>query len=765
MFRFNRLLYGAFMICLCGLMTMSEVAGGTNQTDIFIAKAAERFGESGRMAASFIVDNMPAADREQLDSDFLWVNLSLAFAARENFPWAKSVPQDLFFNEILPYAALDEPRDPWREEFFKIGSDIVQGCTNATQAAQALNREIFKRIGVHYNTARKRNNQSPAESIAQGKATCTGLSIILVDACRAVGIPARVAGVPQWVHKEGNHTWVEIWDGEWHFTGADEYKRAGLDLAWFKHDAAVTARSSNPLNQVYAASWRRTGDYFPLSWNLASRDVPAVNVSAGYAALESDPKPAGRTVHLRLRETAGGGRIAADVEMRSAAGHLLARGRTRAGTADLNDMPDFRLPNGATNVIFRALHGNEFREKLVSCPPGPDATVDLDWSEMSPVSAAILAAEEWLSQPAAERGAPPDTEISKEDAVRLVNLAWEEVKNCRAASAASEIAAREIVLGAKILKWMEKDFGETKNGQRSLWITLHGGGKATPEENDKNWRGYFGRYTFPPGSINIAPRAPANTWNMWHVPGVDGLFDRLIADYVIQRGVDPNRVYLIGYSAGGDGVYQLAPRMADRFAAAAMCAGHPNDATPEGLRNLPFFLYMGGDDAAYKRNTVVREFCAKIDLLQNNDPAGYAHWLTIYPGLGHGMQGREAEMIPRMSPLARVSWPKRVVWKQDDVTHTRFYWLARPADAVKPREIYAARVDGQTITIETPASGELTLRLADALLDLDQPIKVVAAGRTVFEDTVARSFSAIERSLSEHEDPETAATATLNVSW
>ena len=53
--------------------------------------------------------------------------------------------------------------------------------------------------------------------------------------------------------------------------------------------------------------------------------------------------------------------------------------------------------------------------------------------------------------------------------------------------------------------------------------------------------------------------------------------------------VDPNRVYIMGYSAGGDGVYQLAPRMADRWAAAAMMAGHPNDASPLGLRNITGF--------------------------------------------------------------------------------------------------------------------------------------------------------------------------------
>jgi len=62
-----------------------------------------------------------------------------------------------------------------------------------------------------------------------------------------------------------------------------------------------------------------------------------------------------------------------------------------------------------------------------------------------------------------------------------------------------------------------------------------------------------------------------------------------------------------------------------------MCAGHPNDASPEGLRNLPFFLYMGGEDSAYRRNTVVREFSGKLDALQAADPSGYIHRLTVYP--------------------------------------------------------------------------------------------------------------------------------------
>jgi hypothetical protein len=107
------------------------------------------------------------------------------------------------------------------------------------------------------------------------------------------------------------------------------------------------------------------------------------------------------------------------------------------------------------------------------------------------------------------------------------------------------------------------------------------------------------------------------------------------------------------------------------------------------------------------------------------------------------MQNREAEMIPRMSQIVRVAWPKRVVRKQEDVTHTRFYWLERAPETVRPDEMYTVRVEGQTVIIETPGTGSLTLRLSDALLDLDQPVRVVASARIVFEGRVSRSFAAV----------------------
>ena len=52
-------------------------------------------------------------------------------------------------------------------------------------------------------------------TITFGFASCTGVSIMFVDALRAVGVPARLVGTPAWngMIQNGNHNWVEVYTG------------------------------------------------------------------------------------------------------------------------------------------------------------------------------------------------------------------------------------------------------------------------------------------------------------------------------------------------------------------------------------------------------------------------------------------------------------------------------------------------------------------------------------------------------------------------
>src|SRR5262249_31246853 len=146
--------------------------------------------------------------------------------------------------------------------------------------------ELFPRLKVKYSTQRKAPNQSPKESIEQGKASCTGLSILLSDACRSVAVPTRLVGTPLWVNKSGNHTWIEVWDGDWHFTGACEPDPNGLDRGWFV-DNAAQAKKDVPEHAIYAVSYQKTKTPFPLAWAPDRKDVSAENVTDRYAKTEA----------------------------------------------------------------------------------------------------------------------------------------------------------------------------------------------------------------------------------------------------------------------------------------------------------------------------------------------------------------------------------------------------------------------------------------------------------------------------------------------
>jgi hypothetical protein len=293
---------------------------------------------------------------------------------------------------------------------------------------------------------------------------------------------------------------------------------------------------------------------------------------------------------------------------------------------------------------------------------------------------------------------------------------------------------------------------------------MHGGGGAPARVNDRQWTNQIKLYTLEEG-IYVAPRGPTDNWNLWHEAHIDPMFDRLIEDYVALRGVDPDRIYLMGYSAGGDGVWQLSPRMADRFAATAMMAGHPNEASLLGLRNLPFALFVGGADKAYDRNKVVAERAAELDKLEASDPGGYVHFARVYPDLPHWMSGKDAEAIPWMAKYSRNPWPKKIVWFQDDVTHTRFYWLAIPEETAKVGQKIVAEVAGQKIKLDGDVPNGITLRLSDELLDLDQPLEVSLGDKKIFEGRVERSPEAIRKSLQERADPRSTATALLKLKW
>lgn len=322
-----------------------------------------------RSCANFLLVTMPATDRQKVTAEAIAENIRLALEARHRFPWAQKVPWPLFLNDVLPYACLDEDRDPWRADFLQRFGALVKDCPTREAAARLINEKIQAEVGVKYSTRRRAANQSPYDSIRQGLASCSGLSILLCDAFRAVGLPARVAGVPTWVTVNGNHNWVEVWLGNdgapqpdsevtpmlslqwnaaWRVT---EYNpdTKGWDHAWFMERAA-SANPAKPETWIYATSWARTGLTFPMVWAMRSRQVHGVNRTAAYHGLAGGYRVTIATdkTHLAVRVYRGDKRVAAEVTVSQTGAYQTLT--TKGEDKDLNDIARVEIPVAAGTV-------------------------------------------------------------------------------------------------------------------------------------------------------------------------------------------------------------------------------------------------------------------------------------------------------------------------------------------------------------------------------------------------------------------------------
>jgi poly(3-hydroxybutyrate) depolymerase len=349
------------------------------------------------------------------------------------------------------------------------------------------------------------------------------------------------------------------------------------------------------------------------------------------------------------------------------------------------------------------------------------------------------------------------TPLTRQDAEAAKALLWEDRSAEIRATRVGEHDAKRITIGAFTLRYETVVLGAAPPAGRDLFISMHGGGSGPASQNDSQWQNQIalGTQYDPVDTLWVAPRAPTDDWNMWFKDHIDGLFDRLITNMIVFEGINPSRVYLTGYSAGGDGVYGLAPRTADRWAGAAMSAGHPNGRSVDNLRNVAFALHAGGNDTAFDRNLVTQQYIDILAALHAADPDGYAYQGRVHPGLPHWMNLADAVSIPFLQGHARSATPARVVWEQhSEKTHPRMYWLAVDPSEERAGTRLVASAAGQTVTIEEAEGvSSLRVRFTDEMMSLDQPVTIVRNGPVLFEGTVARTIAVLDATLREREDP------------
>lgn len=770
---------------------------GANRAQI--ERALGAVAASEREGMEFLMANMPTRDLQTLSAEFLLNHVAQTYRAFEATPWKNQIPSEIFLNDVLPYASLNEKREDSRALLIDKIKPIVAGAQTPGEAALRLNKELFPAVGVKYSTERQRPDQCVSMSLQSGLASCSGLSILLVNACRAAGVPARVVGTPLWSDGRGNHTWVEVWDnGDWHFIGAAEPDDKGLDHAWFAGDAA--AARDDGLHAIYATSWKQTGTYFPLVWDDELKWVGARNVTERYAK-DSKLQPSLTRLQIRVLDS-NKKRVAVKIKLTNKADESqVFEGTTTDESGDLNNFLTFEAPRNSAFQVAIEKDGKRLYSALKTEDQiGQLETIALaatpDWQPIVEPAATrpmIFTLPRYVSQPitkplseklnaqvekvardyyAATAEQRTKFKIPKavekalktnEPAVRAA--VWAAYKSSVAPQMQSDFARNQVRFGEYLSPYILKTVGTRPQNGWPLFIAMHGGGGTAKEVNDSQWQGMANHYKEHPelgGYKYLALRAPNDTWNGFYDDYVYPLIANLIEQQIVTNDVDSNKVFIMGYSHGGYGAYAIGPKMPDRFAAIHASAGAATDgeSTPVTLRNTPFTAWVGEKDLAYDRLSRNQKFADEIVELRGERTDIYPATISVKMGFEHGNL-KDGDLIVPMYPSVRNPVPRTLNWLQTDGVIRDFYWLHADAPAKKKR--IDATCENNTVKVVATADVKrASVSLDSRLIDFDKPVNFDVNGQR-FVRKLTPSFAMLCQTMSERGDAELAFSARVDL--
>lgn len=250
-----------------------------------------------REALEFLYAYSPLVDIAWYGGDFLLDNVRHALRVREEMPWGKEIPEEVFRHFVLPIRSGNEGIDSSRTVFYNELKERVTACKTMEEAALEVNHWCHEKAVYQPTNAR---TCSPLMMTTTGYGRCGEEAVFALAAMRSVGIPARQVYTPRWAHCDDNHAWVEVWvDGIWKYMGACE-PEPQLNTAWF------TAPVRRGLYMEARAFGKYEGSEEVTS---ANANATALNVTRNYTEVKrvtvvvrnADGTPAeGATVQYRI---------------------------------------------------------------------------------------------------------------------------------------------------------------------------------------------------------------------------------------------------------------------------------------------------------------------------------------------------------------------------------------------------------------------------------------------------------------------------------
>jgi pimeloyl-ACP methyl ester carboxylesterase len=551
---------------------------------------------------------------------------------------------------------------------------------------------------------------------------------------------------------------------------------------------ASKAQRDVPQHAIYATSFRHTDVSFPLVWHPGDKTVSAVNVTDRYAKPKASVE---NVVRLAVKVVeADGKRAVADVVVTDLTNSASSwTDKSRGETADLNDFASFKLvPSGRYRVVAR-LDGREAQAE-VAAPESGDYQVTLTLPEKSPVpsapSEAVLQPVKALPDRDAARlkeeldkyfaaDSPRQAKwkfpsrletLLRENESAVRQVAWEAYRSAPIHTGLKADFDTNVVRFEQYLSpYTVKNVGTRPAQGWPLFIAMHGGGGAPKQVNDSQWKQMQRYYKDHPevgGYLYLALRAPNDTWNGFYDNYVYPLIDNLILQFRLFGDIDPDKVFIMGYSHGGYGAYAIGPKMPDRFAAihASAAAATDGETTGKTLRTTPFTVMVGELDTMYGRYERNQKFKEQIEQLRGGRADIYPVTITIVKGNGHGGLP-DRDKIKDMYPAVRNPVPRELTWLMTDGVVRDFFWL-HVAQPGKQQEILASCQNNRFVITANAGVTSATVLMDTRLVDFNKPVEIELNGAIV-KRRFAPGLKTMCETLAQRGDPAYAFSAEFTV--
>lgn len=360
------LLSSVFFLFSCGEKHLIKNDAKRQAVEQAFAEKKAMFGEDNEIFDVFNED-LTTEEREALEFIYAYAPLNdlpvskdlyldlvrTTLQAREEMPWASSVPEDYFLHFVLPPRVNNEPMDSSRKVFYNELKDRVKGLS-IKDAALEVNHWCHEK-GIYQPTDGRTVSPLGFVKIAYGR--CGEESVFAVAALRSVGIPARSVYTMRWAHCDSNHAWVEVWGGDkWYYLGACE-PEPRLDMAWF---TAPAKRGMLMGTKVY-------GDYQgPEEVLTTNPSYTEINITSNYAPVKK--------VDISIVDVNGNPVPYADVEFKIYNGSSFSN--ITAKKADENGKTVITF--GLGDALIWASKDNQFGYEKLSVPTTDNLVVKLD---------------------------------------------------------------------------------------------------------------------------------------------------------------------------------------------------------------------------------------------------------------------------------------------------------------------------------------------------------------------------------------------------